>query len=85
MDYTTNGAPGSTRPVRRGIQVQQVFSANEDPITDFFLRHSGDYEALERHQYAALSQVTIRYPQNFRGDVESDEAFSPLNYGLRRR
>ena len=85
MDYTKNGAPGSTRSGRRGIQGQQGFSANEDPIKDFFLRHSGDYEALERHQYVVLSRVTTRYPQNFRGDVESDEAFSPLNYGLRRR
>jgi hypothetical protein len=47
-----------------------------------------DYEALEKHVYAIRARVPPgaqhQTTEEFRADTSSDEAFNPLNTGLRR-
>lgn len=83
MDRTTNSAPGARRQGRR---LSRSSGAPEDPTRAFFQRHLKQYVALETHVYAGSTHERgqPRAAEEFRGDTSSDEAFNPLNFGLRR-
>lgn len=86
MKQTNGDAPGARRLSRRPQNQRRASGPIKDPTQEFFRRHSKDYEAFERHLYADAVHPSRRYgPEEFRGDTSSDEAFSPLNFGLRRR
>jgi len=86
MNSTNNYAPEAQRKGRRANQ-RRSSGAIEDPTKEFFRRHSKEYEAFEQHAYAISARVLPRQhaASDFRGDVSSDEAFFPLNFGLRGR
>jgi hypothetical protein len=83
MDRKINRAAGARKQGRRGGRSSD---ANEDPTRTFFERHLGDYAAHEKHLYATRGRALGQHysAEEFRGDTSSDEAFNPLNIGLRR-
>lgn len=82
----TFATPGSRR--QGSPTSQRQARVIEDPTEKFLRRHAQDYEAFETHAYAAAGRVKPRpghSAEEYRGDTSSDEAFNPLNSGLRRR
>lgn len=85
-----NSGPGASR-VGRAI-IQRRGSRIQDPTEKYLRQHAEDYEAFETPVYAlermrsrARRSTSHGHAAHLRGDTSSDEAFNPLNIGLRRR
>ena len=86
--HDLNETPGARRQGRRTIQRRASRVILVDPTETFLRQNAVDYEAFERHTYADVSPPKSKCEHTtsgFRGDTSSDEAFNPLNIGLRRR